>query len=264
MKIDIIGTVEFNFNNLKGGLQLGNYKIVDTNDNHSDLCVLPNGNFLFTNYFTSKDLSIYDKNFTFIKDIKNINNKELHALSVETNSKNRIYINSNSRIIMTDLDFNYLNEYGSNSNQISSPQGMLFHNESLYVCDRDDKCIVKLDGNLKLRAKNYLDAKPIQIQILNNLACIVPSNEDHFMYFYDLTDFTLKFKYDKCSQIAVQSDKFLCLKQQQITYYDKNGVMIDSVLIKPINGENIVGTPFLKVNNNKLFAHLFARKMMIF
>ncbi len=238
-------------------------------DDPIDFCILPNENILFANYFSSKDLTLYDENFVFMKNITKINDEVIRPFSLETNKKDRIYINNFcKRIIMTDLDFNYLNEFGSNANELNWALFTLFHKEILYICDIKDKCIIKLDsGTLKLKAKIYLDITPAQIQIVENLACITCGNS---IYFYDIVDFNLKHKYEKSGRTTIHDNKFLCTVANQTSIntliFNKNGNMIDSILFNNSNiGENNENSfTIIKTHTKKLFVKRGEKKMFIF
>lgn len=259
---ECIGTLDCNFNGLQGNIRSGIYETIDLVEDSNDFCILPNDNFLLTNFFTTKTLRVYDENFVFIKNVTKINNIDIFPFSVETNKINRIYINDYGRhIIMTDLNFNYLGHYGPD--KLKTAYYMLFHKNLLYICDYGDQCIVVLDSILNLRLKYYLDIKPIQIQILNNLACVVPQKEDNFMYFYDLDNFTVKYKYDKCPRIVVHQDKFYCLKESQIKCYDKTGLLTDTIFLGRVKGCNNSDTPFMKIKEDKLFIKRFESQLFV-
>ena len=198
--------------------------IIDLNEDPSDLCVLPNGNFVMTQFNSTNDiLSVYDKNFNFIERIHKLNDEYIHAFSIVTNELDRIYINNLDKIISTDLEFNYLFEFNSKENQLNTLCYMLFNNESLYICDCNDKCIIIFNSDLKLQTKRYLDIKPVQMQILNSVSCIVPNPDDPFLYFYDLINFTLKLKVDRCSNIIVHENKFFGINGTIIKVFDNRG-----------------------------------------
>ena len=243
--------------------------MVDLKDDPIDFCILPNENILFANYFSSKDLTLYDQNFIFIKNITKINDYEIRPFSLETNKKDRIYINNFCKtIIMTDLDFNYLNEFGSNANEIIGAFFMLFHNQILYICDIKDKFIIKLDSyTLQLKSKIYLDIKPAQIQIINNLASITCGNS---IYFYDIIDFNLKHKYDKSAQTTVLDHKFLCIVSNQLSIntfiFNKYGNINESITFNhSIVGENNENSfTIMKAHTNKLFVKRGEKKMLLF
>ena len=241
---------------------LGDYKTFDLKTDPSDLCFLPNGNLLFANYLTTKNLSLYDENFSFIKNVAKIHDQDILPYSLVTNNKDSIYINSLNKIIMTDLDLNYLKEY---ENKLECPSYMMFHNELLYVCETNKKRLLVLDSDLAIRSKIYLSIKPIKIEILNNLAYIGTSYEDKFFYFYDLNDFKIKYKYNRCSNAIVHQNSFFCLgKGLTINIFDKNGLLEDQVKLSEISNINITQSRFMKINKNKLFVHEHEKKILIF
>ena len=261
ISVDQIGTIACNFTGIQGRVKLGNYKIIELRDDPNDLCILPNGNLLFSNYFTSKQLSVYDDNFVFIKNVSKINEKEINPFSVETNNKDKIYINNWTKIFMTDLDFNYLSEYGSNTNDLNGPCFMLFYDESLYVCDMDNKSILKLNSDLKPQSRIHLNIKPIQIQVIGRLACIIPENKDEFFYFYDLHDLNLKHKYNRCVNSIAYENRFFCINGILIDCFNKDGSYADSIRFNV--AFNFSTCPFMKIKNSKLLYHRCDKKLFI-
>jgi hypothetical protein len=259
---DVVGSINCNFCDLKGRLRMGNYKTIDLQTDPSDLVFLANGNLLFANYLTTKNLSIYDENFIFIKNVSKINDQDIRPFSLETNNKDCIYINNLNRIIMTDLDLNYLKEY---EYKLECSCYMMFHNELLYVCVTNEKCLLVLNSELELCSKIYLSAKPIKLQILNNLALIGTSYDDKFFYFFNLNDFKIKYKYARCSNTIVHQNSFFCLgKGLTISWFNKDGLFEDTLTLSINNRFNNTQSRFMKFNKNKLFIHEYEKKILIF
>ncbi len=260
--INQICSINCNFTGLQGRIKLGNHKIFELQDDPNDLVILPNGSLLFSNYFTSKQLSLYDDMFNFIRNISKINDQEINPFSVETNNKDRIYINNWTSIYMTDLNFNYLGEYGASKSELNGPCFMLFYNDVLYVCDMDNKSILKLNSELKPIARIFLSIKPIQIQILFSLACIVPENKDEFFYFYDLNSFHLKYKYNRCVNTIVCENKFFCVNGGNIDCYDRDGIFSDSIKFN-VYSFSFSTCPFMKIKQNRLLSHRYDKKIFV-
>jgi hypothetical protein len=263
---DLIGMVNCNFIGLQGRLKMGDYETIDLVEDSNDFCILPNGNLLFSNFFTSTSLALYDENFVFIKSIKRLNNKDVRAFSIETNSIDRVYINDNGEnILMTDLEFNYLGEYNQyNADKLKTAYYMLFHNELLYICDYNDNSILILNSDLVNASKIYLDIKPVQLKILNNLAFVVPSKEDKFLYLYNLTDFKIVLAVDRCSRTIAHENIMYGLNQAGIQCFDKNGNIIDSIKLNFKKDFINLSTPFMKMNkNNRLYIKFNDNKLII-
>ena len=264
----MIGIVNCNFHGLQGRLKMGNYETIDLVEDSNDFCILPNGNLLLSNFFTSKSLTLYDENFIFIKSITRLNNKDIRAFSIETNDLDRIYINDNGQsIVMTDLELNYLGEYGAyeyGDQKIKTAYYMLFHNELLYVCDYIDNSILILDSDLIRISKIQLNIKPVQLQIFNNTACVVPSKEDKFFYLYNLVDFKTVQIIDRCARTLVYKNILYGLHETGIKCFDKNGDLVDSIKLDIKNDYINLNTPFMKINkNNKLYMKLNDNKLLI-
>ena len=167
-----------------------------------DFCLLPNNNILICNY-NNYNLLLFDANTERLSEtIETVNNQKFGIIAVDTNKRNEIYLSNFRfhRIIKTDLDFNLLaffgNGPGSASNQVTNPTGLCYYNNSIYVCDRSNKRIQKLDSNsLKHQASYQLNIQPWYIKALNNIACVRAFGETA-IYFYELNSFKQIKKYD--------------------------------------------------------------------
>jgi hypothetical protein len=144
--------------------------------------------------------------------------------------------------------------------EIINPYYMVFNMEFLYVCDSDSKSILKLDSNLKLCAKYILEIEPRQIRILNNLACITSSAKNQFFYFYDLLDFSMKYKYSRRTFSIIHDNNFMVLNidEMLIDYYNKNG----SLNAYKSNDE-FAKFVFFVIDDNQLFIHMYNKKMLV-
>ena len=237
------------------------YELIELLDVSYDMCALPNGNFIFANYL-SKNLCIYDANYLYIKYIDKISNQVIKPFNVVTNNKNRIYINNDNRdIIMTDLDFNYLDR----TKQLKNLSQLIFHEELLYVCERSNNSIAKLNQDLELKARIYIDCVPEKMEILSNLACILTNDS---VLFYDTVQLCIKYTYNKCSSVIVYENNFFSLDEdrQNIHCYNHDGVLIDSMRLNFRNDlpRCFNSSVFIRKNNNNILIHHFDNKLVIF
>jgi hypothetical protein len=263
---DLIATINCNYDELKSRIILANYHTVDIQDFPSDICVLPNGNLMIVSYH--RCLSIYDQSFNLIKKVDEINNIKMKPHSVVTNNIDKIYINDFDKILMTNLEFQYLNKYITHESSLElNPSYILFHNDHLYVCDADNKCMKKLDSDLKLCVKYVFEFQPKQLTIINNLACIITFSDGDF-YFYDLNELKIKYQYSNSQFSLVYKDNFFVLGGDGscIDCYNKNGSLINSISLYAYNDfyETVDGDfNFITIFNDKLLIYFNYKKLFV-
>lgn len=159
------------------------------------ICKLSNNNLLVS---TVDSLMLYDENYELQKTISSFaNNKKFKIASLASNDeKSLIYVSDmlNHQIKILDLDFTELKSFGKYGFQgvdddLNKPQGIFYHNDSLYVCDCNNKRIVKLKKTLECIENSYfLNYQPNNIKISNNhVVCIQPNNVC-CINFYNLTN----------------------------------------------------------------------------
>lgn len=151
---------------------------------------------------------IFNTNFEYVDSHINeqmkecITENDTDAFYLATNKQDRIYSASERqhKVIMFDFKFNIIKTVGSRGygrNQFECPLGISFHKGYLYVCDKDNRRIQKLNEQLEFLQTYLLDYKPRQIIVTSRLACIRPfESNKNSIYFYDTHNFTLKKKYD--------------------------------------------------------------------
>jgi hypothetical protein len=217
---------------------------------------------------------IYDRNFTLIRTVTTINNTNINAISLETNQKDRIYIGnySTNTVLSVDLNFKLMQTFGSHFSQTAAalhstgspsslflPFDIKFYENFLYVCDFNNKRIIKLNSNLTVEASYMLTYQPWQVNILNSIACIRPS-QLNILYFYDLNlSFTLKYKYDTLNNgpiCTLNSFYFyqFNLNNKKFTCYDVNGKFLtdeeDSIVVGDLLNVNFHShTTFILFDN---------------
>jgi hypothetical protein len=186
-----------------------------------------------------------------IKDIYKINNCKIKPFSVATNNIDKIYIFERGTIFETDLELVFKNQYDDILILGNRPVFITFYDDFLYACvaqqnlsENDfeefdiDNCIVKFDSKLKLQAKYYLEFEPIQITIINNIACVIfniEAQDPSSVIFYELKDFKILYKYkiDFPLYSGIYRDYFIILHNGDegctIWCYNMNGSLSESV-----------------------------------
>jgi hypothetical protein len=221
--------------------------------------------------FDNKRLSLYDQNFSHIKDIVKINKLSITPFGLATNDVDRIYISQMHHVLMTDLEFNYIGQY----DKVTNAHFILFQNDYLYVCDGNNRSVIKLSSNLKISTEFHFEFIPVAINIINNLACIRTLTSS--FYFCDLTDFKIKYKYSNRSCCGVFDNSFLFLNKcnnktesngndMVIDFFNKNGLQKDSISINHLKcstTKTTIYSFFKKNNENKIFVHLYENKIFI-
>jgi DNA-binding beta-propeller fold protein YncE len=114
--------------------------------------ILPTGNLVIASW-KSQFLKIYNDKLIQIEMIDKINKNTFASHFLTSNGTNSIYITdcAADQIIKTDLDFNFITQFGSagtSNQQLNYPLGITFHDNSIYVCDSDNKRIQKLNNGI--------------------------------------------------------------------------------------------------------------------
>lgn len=172
-----------------------------------------------------------------VKEITKINNFSIKPFSISTNNVDCVYICQFNYILMTDLDLNYINKFGSSIvgsriQELNNPLYMDFYNEHLYVCDAENQRIQKLSSTLCLKSTHYLDnIAPEDIKIANNLA-FIKSYETSNLYICDICDFKIKYKYKRSNGPLIYIENNFYQFQillKKISCFNKLGLLIDSI-----------------------------------
>jgi hypothetical protein len=167
-----------------------NFNFLRIKDKPIDLCVLPNGKLACTTNNSNRSILLYDENLNFIKSIEKINKPEY----ITCNKVNRIYLSDSkhNQIIMTDIEFKKLKIF---DNKLNNPLGITYFNKHVFVCDNQNKRVLKLNDEIDFIASFSLDFQPWQIHLLQNVACIRPFDTGS-IFFYNIEPFLFKTKHD--------------------------------------------------------------------
>lgn len=232
------------------------------------MCVLPNENFLCCS--VNDSLKLFDKNFKFLKEIKNI---AKYAIFATTNNNDKIYIPNRDGykhgIVMTDLNLNKIKAvgtYGNQSEQFNTPFGLSYYNGFLYVCDHNNKRIQKLTSQLNFVQYYPLNYDPWQIKVFNNTACVTSSNGNS-IYFYDTKNFKLKRKYEGISGYISEINGYFyvyCQQNKKISCFDENGELNDEINMNRL--DNVIADHWdgcLEIFNNHIGCSSFSSNKFI-
>ena len=237
LKKELIGEISYNFEDLLENIQKKNFKIINLQVEPRDFCILPNGQLLITS-IASNNLTIYDSKFQLVKTIDKINSTLLYPLSVITNHKNYVYIAQETcEIIQTDLDFNFINSfgsYGSSENQFEIVSKLFHYENSIYVCDSHNCRIQELSEDLAFQESYKLKFKPWKVIINKNVLCVRPVAET-IVYLYNLKPFYFKTKiFHLIGDIFTLNSWFYFFNhdRKEINCYDINGVIVEDSKLK--------------------------------
>jgi hypothetical protein len=143
-----------------------------------------------------KCLTIYDKDLNFIKRVDRINGEEFYLSAILANfDVKQFYIcdNLNDRILITDLDFNFIKSVGSEGSencQFDDPCDICFSNSKFYICDNDNKRIQVYSKDFDFVTSLKVEYYPWKIKSTNSTICVVADDQDG-IYFYNSNDFHL-------------------------------------------------------------------------
>jgi DNA-binding beta-propeller fold protein YncE len=167
----------------------GNKQIFDLNLHPIDIVGLPDNQIVCVSY---DDIVVYDQNFNLMKNIKSLNDQRLDPIGIALNKDDeQLYIveNTKHRIILTDLDFNFIKYFGSRgkgNHELFNPRGICFKNHSMYVCDMSNSRVQIFNKEFELISTPKTNYGPWKIKVSNLLICV-----KHIMgkiYFYNLND----------------------------------------------------------------------------
>ncbi len=127
---DSVGKIYFDKTIIVADLLMNGEKhVFDLDSNPNDICL--NEDQIIISYWDDKCLKIYDKDLNFIKRVGRINGKEFKPCGILANFIEKIFyicdIQSH-RILITDLDFNFIKSVGSKGSencQFNSKEGWI-------------------------------------------------------------------------------------------------------------------------------------------
>ena len=226
-----------------------------------DIIVLLNNQILMA-HFSAGCLGFYNENLKCVKRIDKINGEKFSPIGIALQLKEKklfLADNMNHRIIMTDLEINFLKSIGSSGtgiNQFYLPHDLCLHNYNLYVCDYSNKRIQVYNTELIFSKSLIVNYLPWQIKTSNSLL-FVQSNGNG-LFIYNLNDFSLlkKFEHGQCRLSKFYSDIYEFNHQTKTLFcFDENANLKKETSITSVN-EN-----FKSVWEGKFF--VFSRAFLL-
>ena len=250
------------------------HEIIDLDYQPTSFYTLPNDTLAVAVYETKdfnmkKYLQIYDKEFKLVKKIEKINNETFSPRFLTSNGKDSIFITDvlDNQIIKTDLDFNFVKQFGSTgstNHQLDCPNGISFHKNFIFVCDTNNHRIQKLTEDLVFEESYPLKLKPFNIQIVNNIACIEPTlgsvrlfNLDPFLCIRKIFSFA--------APIAVFNSWFFIYtnESKSIQCYNLNGDLVEKKDME-IDENILENYPMVYFNKHLIIGTRETKKLIIF
>ena len=222
--------------------------LIELDFNPYNLEIHPNGYLIAVDHIKGR-LVLLNNELKQIEIIDKLDNKTFQPLGLTTNGDDRIYIcdYENNSIIMTDLEFKYINSVGGrkprgNPQQqqqqqikLNLPYDVCYSNQFIYVCDFQNKRIQKLTANdLTFDSMYPLTYSPWQIKINQNLACI-RAYDDLSINFYNLSNFQITRKYTGHNGIICQNNSLFFEYNHlgcTIECYDSTGGFCEQLVAK--------------------------------
>ena len=153
------------------------------------LCALKS--ILFITHSEANKISLYSKDFEFIKSIDKIGNSCLNNPNGITSSNQNVYIcdTGNNRILLCNLKLELLEEFGGSvlaDYGLNRPTDVCFNNNFLYISDNLGSKIFKFTVDLIFIESFDINKCPLHIKVLYGYFCVYDL-ETHSSSFYDQT-----------------------------------------------------------------------------
>lgn len=234
-----MGRINFKYKNIEiiHRIKSGNYVAKEFKNIPYEICALTNGDLLCAE---RAQLTFYNKNFEIIREVKTIKNQLFNGIFSVTHNQKNIFFTDYSfhRVCKTNFNFDEFETIGSEGDapdQFYYPFGVFYRDNFVYVCDRDNKRIKKLNTDLKLEMLFSLNYKPKRIKISSETACIQSYEYSNPVYFHDAKTFVLKFKCDvPFSIMGLINERFYlyCYTSPNKYFmylYDSCGTLLDEI-----------------------------------
>jgi hypothetical protein len=219
-------------------LKNGEKHVFDLDSKPCDICLKEDE--IIISQWDDKCLKIYDKDLNFIKIVDRINGEEFDPSAILANfDEKQFYIcdNLNHRILITDLDFNFIKSVGSQGSencQFDDPCDICFSNSKFYICDYFNKRIQVYSKDFDFVTSFKVEYGPWNIKSTNSTICVAASYPDG-IYFYNSNDFHLIRNYNhlegRISQINSMFYEFNH-KTQTVSCYDENANLKEEITLK--------------------------------
>jgi hypothetical protein len=266
----MFGQVDYYVNNHFETINDKDNEIIDLGFEPISFDALPNGNLVIASN-ESKSLKIYDREFQLIKTIDKINNKTFSPQYLTSNDKNTVYLSDRigHKIIQTDFDLNFIKQFGeegSTNQQLDDPLGVIFHDNSIYVCDSNNKRIQKLSEDLVFQESYPLNFKPWNIKIIKNVACIRSNGEPYIISLYNTNPFSFKCEISNGNSEIYSINSWFYVNNEfkkRIECYDINGNLVDYKCLENVYEEESQNYSSGFFNNKFIIGLSKAKKLKI-
>ena len=255
----MIGELQFD-HSLKGIdvadlLQNGKHEMFEVG-RVNDIIVLPNNQILMAHYLPGF-LGFYDEHLKCVMRIDKINGEKFSPVGIALHSKEKklfIADNLNQRIIMTDLEVNFIKSVGSEGakiNQFDGPYDLCLLNNNLYVCDYNNKRIQVYNTELIFSKSLRVDYQPWKIKTSNSMLFI--QSVENGLFIYNSNDFSLlkKFEHGQCRISKLDSDIYKFNHQTKKLYcYDEHANLKKEISLTFVNEnfKNVWEGTFIEFN----------------
>ncbi len=224
-------------------LKNGEKHVYDLDSKPCDICLKEDE--IIISHWDDKCLKIYDKDLNFIKRVDQINEEEFGPFEILANfEKKQFYIcdNLNDRILITDLDFNFIKSVGSKGSgncQFNGPYDICFSNSKFYICDFLNKRIQVYSKDFDFLTPLKVEYYPWKIKSTNSTICVVANNQNG-IYFYNSNDFHLIRNYnhfDFLGRISQINSMFYEFNHQTktVSCYDENANLKEQITLKDLD-----------------------------
>ena len=249
------------------GLKKDEFDIFELKSRPQEILVLNNNNLIVAGWEDDFFMTLYDQDFKVIKTTNEINGSLIQPTGLAVNTlTDQLFISNidEHQIIITDFEFNKLKTFGSrgsNNEQFSFPAGLCFlRNSDLFVCDDGNKRIQVFNKELEFIKTIPLDYHPRRIKVSNTTVFVRGYTSGDISvffktYIYDLTNWTLKSKYDHHSFYSCICDLYqyyyIIPFKSKLILYNSDGDTLKEVevnVINEISDFNIAGLINLKNN----------------
>ncbi len=173
------------------------------------------------------------------------------------------------RILITDLDFNFIKSVGSRGSencQFNGPRDICFSNSKFYICDFDNKRIQVYSKDFDFDTSFIVEYLPWKIKSTNSTICVAARYPDG-IYFYNSNDLHLIRNFNpssgRISQINSMFYEFNH-KTQTMSCYDENANLKEQITLKGLDKflTNIWDGAFI-YHNGALLIQSYCEKKVI-
>ena len=226
-------------------LQKGKHEMFEV-DVVYDIIALPNYHFLMV-HFSDGYLGYYNEHLKCVKRIDKINGENFTPIGIALHLKEKkLFLSDylNRRIIMTDLQINFLKSigsFGAEINQFDGPNDLCLLNNNLYVCDYNNKRIQVYNTELIYSQSLMVNYHPQEIKTLNSKLFI--QSAESGLFIYNSNDFSLlkKFEHGLCRISKLDSDIYeFNHETKKLFCYDEHANLKEEINLTSVN-ENLIG-----------------------